>query len=577
MFWTLMAGEVHAALAGAGGWLVAFAETAAPVAVAALWQGAAIALVLWVCLSLTPRIKIHIGAAQRFVLWAAAFAVVVGLGFLPWLARGSAGAIRANALPAAAVPTPWFQIPIIRIDARWAFAIAALWLMASLARLVSLAFHSLQLRKLWNSASAVNVDANLRALLIAASPTRRGNSQKVVELCTTRKLDRPSVIGFLAPRILIPEWLFARLTPGELEQVVLHEAEHLRRRDDWTNLFQKLALVVFPLNPALVWIERRLCREREMACDEGVVRRTQAPHVYAECLTSLAERRLELRLERRRAQALSLGAFERRPELVRRVYSILASKKVLHPIAARALVGVAGCSLLVASVELARCPQMVAFVPAAHAVTQQTELARTDSTNHRGDRDRAFVQPPAMRGDSAFRAVDTKMTLSAGHGVAQLSPASSRRALTPSAEPAGEQERQIASTGSEAPREVLLRAEMPDADASAAGQDTNSVSTGEPQYVVLTAWEEVRTSRHHGRQFADYDTDAAAPQQSADATESGDGQTFTRITVTRLIFAVYPNSAASGKPTPGAKPAHGENSGQPTAPLPESGWLVFQL
>ncbi len=54
------------------------------------------------------------------------------------------------------------------------------------------------------------------------------------------------MIGFFAPRILIPEWLYLRLTPGELEQVVLHEAEHLRRRDDWTNLLQKLAWFCFP-------------------------------------------------------------------------------------------------------------------------------------------------------------------------------------------------------------------------------------------------------------------------------------------------------------------------------------------
>ena len=571
MFQTLMVGGVHAVLAGAGGWLVAIAQTAAPVAVAALWQSAAIALVLWVCLGLTPRIKIHLGAAQRFIIWIAAFAVVVGLGFLPWLARGTAGAIAPNALPGASAATPWF-----RIDDRWAFAIAALWLVASLVRAASLAVHSLQLRRLWNSASPVAVDAKPHALLTAASPTRRP-----IELCTTRKLDRPSVIGFLAPRILIPEWLFARLTPGELEQVVLHEAEHLRRRDDWTNLFQKLALVLFPLNPALAWIESRLCREREMACDEGVVRRTQAPRAYAACLTSLAERQLELRLERRRAHALSLGAFERRAELVRRVYSILARKQALHPMAARVLVGVAGCSLLVASVELARCPQMVAFVPAAQTARLETQVARAGSPPQLGDGDRAFVQPTVARGDSGLRVVDTKAVLPAGHSVAQQTPVSLRRAMAPSTEPAIALERQLAST-SDAPREELLRAEMPDANASAARRDANSGFAGEPQYVVLTAWEEVRTSRRRGGQIADYDINTAAPPQSADAADQPGEQTITRVTVTRLIFAVYPigfgpdGSGLNGS-GPGSKPAHAEDSGRPPAPLPESGWLVFQL
>jgi beta-lactamase regulating signal transducer with metallopeptidase domain len=571
MFQTLMAEGMHAALTGAGGWLVAFAGTAAPVAVAALWQGAAIALVLWFCLGLTSHVKIHLGAAQRFIIWVAAFAVVVGLGFLPWFARGTAGAIRANALPGAAVPTPWFQI-----DDRWAFVIAALWLLASLVRAVSLAVHSLQLRRLWKSASPVATDAKLRSLLTAASPTQRSHSRKVVELCTTRMLDRPSVIGFLAPRILIPEWLFTRLTPDQLEQVVLHEAEHLRRRDDWSNLFQKLALVLFPLNPALAWIESRLCREREMACDEGVVRRTQAPRAYAECLTSLAERLLELRLERHRAHALSLGAFERRPELVRRVYSVLARKQALHPMAARVLVAVAGLGLLVASVELARCPQMVAFVPAAQTATAQTETARTDATNLLRDGNRGLVQPTAARDDSGFRVVETKAILPARHGIAPLTPVSSRRAAMPSSELATAEQRQIAST-SETPREVLSRAEMPDADARPEGQETNSRFAGEPQYVVLTTWEEVRTSRRLGGQIADYDINTATPPQSADATDQPGEQTITRITVTRLIFAVYPIGFGSDGSWPGSKPARAEDSGRPPAPFPVSGWLVFKL
>jgi beta-lactamase regulating signal transducer with metallopeptidase domain len=562
MFWILMSDQVHAALATAGGWLVAFAETAAPVTVAALWQGAAIALVLGSCLRLTPRINVHVGAAQRFAVWAAAFAVVVGLQFLPWFARGTAGAIAANAPFGAVAPKAWLQI-----DDRWALAIAALWLAASLARAASLAVHSLRVRRLWNSASPVEVEANLRALLTAAFPTRRP-----VEICTTCELDRPSVIGFLAPRILIPEWLYARLTPGELEQVVLHEAEHLRRRDDWTNLLQKLALVLFPLNPALAWIEGRLCREREMACDEGVVRRTQAPRAYAACLTSLAERGLE----RRRTHALSLGAFERRPELVRRVYSILARKKALHPVAARALVGVAGCGLLIASVELARCPQMVAFVPAA-----KTAMARADSATLLGDGDRAFGPTTAVREGSGYRAVETKAILPAGRHTAPLTPESSRRAVTTSVELAGASQRQMASIG-EAPREVLLRAEMPDTNGDDARQNASSGIAGEAQYVVLATWEEVRTSPRHARLISDYNTSANAQPQSAAAADPADGQAVTRITVARLILAVYPigarpNGSGLNGSGPGSKSAHAEDSGRPAAPVPESGWLVFQL
>ena len=91
------------------------------------------------------------------------------------------------------------------------------------------------------------------------------------QLCTSDEVARPSVLGFFRPRILVPPALLEALTPQELQQVVLHEMEHLRRGDDWTNLLQKIGLVLFPLNPVLVWVERRLCAERELACDDRVM------------------------------------------------------------------------------------------------------------------------------------------------------------------------------------------------------------------------------------------------------------------------------------------------------------------
>jgi hypothetical protein len=253
------------------------------------------------------------------------------------------------------------------------------------------------------------------------------------------------------------------------------------------------------------------------------------------------------------------------------VYSILARRKALHPVAARALVGVAGCGLLMASVELARCPQMVAFVPAA-----KTEMARTDSTTQLGDGDRAFGPTTAARGDSGYHAVETKAILPAGHSITPLTPAASRRGVTPSVEMASASQRQMASAG-ETPREVLLRAEMPDASADDARQNASSDVAGEPQYVVLTTWEEVPTSPRHARMISDYDANANAQAQSADAADAADGQAVTQITVTRLILAVYPIGYGPNGLAPGAKLTHAEDSGRPAASVPESGWLVFQL
>ena len=110
-----------------------------------------------------------------------------------------------------------------------------------------------------------------------------------------------------------------------MAQIVLHELEHLRRRDDWLNLIQKVGLVFFPLNPGLLWVDRKLSVERELACDAGVVASTAQPFEYARCLTRLAEHR-----SRYRRLALSLAAWSRQSEVGRRIMSLLQPADAGH-------------------------------------------------------------------------------------------------------------------------------------------------------------------------------------------------------------------------------------------------------
>jgi beta-lactamase regulating signal transducer with metallopeptidase domain len=561
----LAANALDAMLAEAGSRLIAifagFAHAAAPLAVDAFWQGALVAVALVLCLRFAPRVS----ATHRFAIWASAFAVVAGLPFLPVIVHSSMLVVATTFPQDGVAAKPWFHL-----DSRWEFMVAALWLGASLMRAADLAFHSVRLRRLWRSAVPVPVDTGLSSLLAAVFPTRRR-----IEICKTRELDRPSVIGFFAPRILIPDWLFERLTPGELEHVALHETEHLRRRDDWTNLLQKISLVLFPLNPALVWMERRLCREREMACDEGVVRRTQAPRAYAACLTSLAERSLN-----RRAHALSLGAFERRPELVHRVHSILKCKRALSPLAARAWVGAVGCGLLFGAVELARCPQVVAFVPektgsaaheqakgqkrpAAHAIERAAAspvrqpgltIATARTTSAEG-----------LRAPAQFKAIDTKAILPERRIAGAPLPVASRHLAL--GQFSGPEQRLVASFEKSVsiPREVLLKAEEPGASAAAAHE------TG---FIVFTAWEQVRSLPAENAQVADYDRGAGNRVADREAEGREQPQSTDQITAARVILVVYPVDFAPGA---NAKQATGSRSGQPTAVPFDGGWLVFRL
>ncbi|HEY0797265.1 MAG TPA: M56 family metallopeptidase [Acidisarcina sp.] len=312
--------------------LMAISTGSANALLTGIWQGALLTLCVLLCLRFLPNIR----AANRFALWASAFGILALLPILHWPHSGQTQLGTGSG-------------PMFQVDVRWSFAIAAVWGISSLLRLARLASNAVRLRTLWRDATPLAFPIEMEETLISTD-------SRSVHVFTSTQVDRPSVIGFFSPRILIPSWLIEKLSAEELRQIVLHEREHLRRADDWLNLLQKIALAVFPLNPVLLWIEKRLCFERELACDDGVLRATQAPHAYASCLASLADRTLD-----RRATSLSLGAWERRPALARRVFRILLGEKAVSPKLSRGLTAGLVSALVLGAAGLSRCPELVSF------------------------------------------------------------------------------------------------------------------------------------------------------------------------------------------------------------------------
>ncbi len=302
--------------------------------VSALWQGALLTAVVAILLRLVPGIS----AAARSALWGSVFLLVIGLHFVP--ARGTPAMHHAR--PA------------------WSLAVAGLWLACSVLRGSQLILGAIHLRALAHRAVPVEPPRS-----ISAGPLRRA-----AVLCTSAEVDRPSVIGFFFPRIVLPPRLSSTLAPQELEQVLLHEAGHLQRGDDWTNLLQKVALVLFPLNPALHWVERRLCQERELACDDRVLAATHMPKAYALCLTSLAEY-----AARHRTLSLALGAWQRQSELTARIHRILSRPgSSLTRTQTIAVTSAVLCALAGGACTLARSPQLLSFAPEPQAVASAIHL-----------------------------------------------------------------------------------------------------------------------------------------------------------------------------------------------------------
>ena len=334
----------------------------------AIWQGSVLVVVSACCLRLLPGIS----AARRSAIWIAVFSVVIALHFVP------AAGVPANSHEVHAAPA-------------WGLSVVAAWVLCSLFRAFQILLSIARLREVSGRATPVEVQTWLPEI------GRR------FAVCTSADIDRPCVLGFFRPRVLLPVGLATKLSTEELRQVLLHEAEHLRRSDDWTNLLQKLALVAFPLNPVLLWVERRLCLERELACDDRVLSVTGRRKAYATCLTQLAEHTMA-----GRGLALALAAWERRRQLTWRIERILRRPEaMMGPVASRVMTVGLIFAVWAGSAALAHLPQLISFEPVSLAAGK--EQARFSPTEHGTDLppEAMFVQasltarepqgPPAIR------------------------------------------------------------------------------------------------------------------------------------------------------------------------------------
>lgn len=97
----------------------------------------------------------------------------------------------------------------------------------------------------------------------------------------------PFVMGILRPLLVLSRRQLVR--PDELETVIVHEITHLRRGDMLVRCVQCVAGLLFFFWPVVAWVNRRIDRAREYACDEWALRRGKlSAGQYARCLFEAA-------------------------------------------------------------------------------------------------------------------------------------------------------------------------------------------------------------------------------------------------------------------------------------------------
>ena len=165
-----------------------------------------------------------------------------------------------------------------------------------------------------------------------------------VILCRSRENIMPLTWGWRRPVVLLPAE--ADAWPVERRRVVLlHELAHVKRWDCLTQLIARIVRALFWFNP-LVWLaERKMCVERELACDDLVLSGGCKASDYAGHLVDIAR-------SFRHVPGTAAIAMARLPQLEGRVTAIVdASRRrsLSRPLLFGLCVGVIGLVAAIAA------------------------------------------------------------------------------------------------------------------------------------------------------------------------------------------------------------------------------------
>jgi hypothetical protein len=334
-------------------------------------EGAGIALFAWTLLRLARKPN----SGTRFAVW---FTALLSVAALPLFDRTGGSLFAGQAQ--------------ISLPESWAIYLFAVWAFIAAIGLTRVGVGLWKLRRLRKSSVPIAIselDESLQRTL------REFKSVRTASLCVSDDLRMPTAIGFVKPLVLIPSWAMKELSATELNSILLHELAHLRRWDDCTNLAQKVLAALFFFHPAVWWIEERLSLEREMACDDLVLARTDSPKAYAECLVSLAEKGLL-----RRGLALAQAAISRMRHTSLRVTQILDRNRPRATRVWRPALVVLGGFAFSSMLAIPHLPRLVSFT-GDEAAVQMAQPVSTDAV----DFDKSNVVPVKLTTSSAATAM----------------------------------------------------------------------------------------------------------------------------------------------------------------------------
>ena len=260
-----------------------------------LWQSTAVILVAWL---LTISLRDN-PARIRYAIWMIAsikflfpFALLTRIGehwakpvfTKPGATCGVLGHRRVRrAIPQVPVPGSGRMAAYSMHDGSIfnmpALLIAGIWVCGFLAVLArGLAWR--MTAALAREAEPVSEGREFDALRLAE---RERNSKNRLP-CVFSREDRAGSIRHDSACLAVADWSLERLDDVQIDAIMVHEVEHVRRRDNLTTAIHAAVEALFWFHPLVRWMTSRLNEERERACDESVIERNAKPEVYADSI-----------------------------------------------------------------------------------------------------------------------------------------------------------------------------------------------------------------------------------------------------------------------------------------------------
>jgi|HubBroStandDraft_4_1064222.scaffolds.fasta_scaffold17659_4 TonB family protein len=219
----------------------------------------------------------------------------------------------------------------------------------------------------------------MSAVVRAATPLREGREvealrrmemisgmRKQIEMRLSRTPIEPGIFGIFRPVLMWPEGISGRLEDAQLDAILAHEVQHVRRHDNLAAAIHMGVEAIFWFHPLVWWLGARLVEERERACDEEVLELGSERQIYAEGILKVCEFCL--------ASPLACISGVAGGDLKKRMVHIMTERILQKLDFGRKLVlGAAGLAAAATPIVFGLATATHAVSPAASAVAQQSE------------------------------------------------------------------------------------------------------------------------------------------------------------------------------------------------------------